>query len=149
MPKEIYESDPISVPEVRKILLDRAMEGEDLSYMQRIALEHAQLTSRISSDVAKKLVDDLIKTFSMTKKSAITLANFIPNNIEELKVLLGKEAGNYEQESFDKMLEKLNGLKLLTIDQIEKELKEIDDERAKSEDENKEIDESMIPEDLR
>ena len=149
MPKEIYESDPISVPEVRKILLDRAMEGEDLSYMQRIALEHAQLTSRISSDVAKKLVDDLMKTFSMTKKSAITLANFIPNNIEELKVLLGKEAGNYEQESFDKMLEKLNGLKLLTIDQIEKELKEIDDERAKSEDENKEIDESMIPEDIR
>lgn len=149
MPKEIYESDPISVPEVRKILLDRAMEGEDLSYMQRIALEHAQLTSRISSDVAKKIVDDLMKTFSMTKKSAITLANFIPNNIEELKVLLGKEAGNYEQESFDKMLEKLNGLKLLTIDQIEKELKEIDDERAKSEDENKEIDESMIPEDLR
>ena len=149
MPKEIYESDPISVPEVRKILLDRAMEGEDLSYMQRIALEHAQLTSRISSDVAKKLVDDLVKTFSMTKKSAITLANFIPNNIEELKVLLGKEAGNYEQESFDKMLEKLNGLKLLTIDQIEKELKEIDDERAKSEEENKEIDESMIPEDLR
>ena len=149
MPKEIYESDPISVPEVRKILLDRAMEGEDLSYMQRIALEHAQLTSRISSDVAKKLVDDLVKTFSMTKKSAITLANFISNNIEELKVLLGKEAGNYEQESFDKMLEKLNGLKLLTIDQIEKELKEIDDERAKSEDENKEIDESMIPEDLR
>ena len=139
MPKEIYESDPISVPEVRKILLDRAMEGEDLSYMQRIALEHAQLTSRISSDVAKKLVDDLVKTFSMTKKSAITLANFIPNNIEELKVLLGKEAGNYEQESFDKMLEKLNGLKLLTIDQIEKELKEIDDERAKSEDENKEL----------
>lgn len=68
MPKEIYESDPISVPEVRKILLDRAMEGEDLSYMQRIALEHAQLTSRISSDVAKKLVDDLMKTFSMTKK---------------------------------------------------------------------------------
>ena len=149
MPKEIYESDPISVPEVRKILLDRAMEGEDLSYMQRIALEHAQLTSRISSDSAKKLVDDLMKTFSMTKKSAITLANFIPNNIEELKVLLGKEAGNYEQESFDKMLEKLNGLKLLTIDQIEKELKEIDDERAKSEEENKEIDESMIPEDLR
>ena len=149
MPKEIYESDPISVPEVRKILLDRAMEGEDLSYMQRIALEHAQLTSRISSDVAKKLVDDLMKTFSMTKKSAITLANFIPNNIEELKVLLGKEAGNYEQESFDKMLEKLNGLKLLTIDQIEKELKEIDDERAKSEEENKEIDEFMIPEDLR
>ena len=149
MPKEIYESDPISVPEVRKILLDRAMEGEDLSYMQRIALEHAQLTSRISSDVAKKLVDDLMKTFSLTKKSAITLANFIPNNIEELKVLLGKEAGNYEQESFDKMLEKLNGLKLLTIDQIEKELKEIDDERAKSEEENKEIDESMIPEDLR
>ena len=98
---------------------------------------------------SKKLVDDLMKTFSMTKKSAITLANFIPNNIEELKVLLGKEAGNYEQESFDKMLEKLNGLKLLTIDQIEKELKEIDDERAKSEDENKEIDESMIPEDLR
>jgi len=149
MPKEIYESDPISVPEVRKILLDRAMEGEDLSYMQRIALEHAQLTSRISSNDAKKLVDDLMKTFSMTKKSAITLANFIPNNIEELKVLLGKEAGNYEQESFDKMLEKLNGLKLLTIDQIEKELKEIDDERAKTEDENKEIDESMIPEDLR
>ena len=76
MPKEIYESDPISVPEVRKILLDRAMEGEDLSYMQRIALEHAQLTSRISSDVAKKLVDDLAENIFNDKKKCNYLGKF-------------------------------------------------------------------------
>ena len=151
MPKEIYERDPISIPEVRQLLLDRAMEGEELSYMQRIALEHAHLTSRISAEAARSLIDELMNRFSMSKKGAITLANFMPDVIEEIKVLLGKEAGNFEQETFEEMLDLLNSIEFLSPEERESELQAIDEEEETDfiDDDDKDIDESMIPEDLR
>ena len=150
MPKEIYESDPISIPEVRQLLLDRAKEGEELSYMQRIALEHANLTSRVSAEVASSLISSLMDRFSVSKKGAITLANFVPNTIDEIKVLLGKESGNFEQETFEEMLELLLSIDLLSPEQRESELEELDEEaEAEILDDDKEIDESIIPEDLR
>jgi len=150
LPKEIYESDPISIPEVRQLLLDRAKEGEELSYMQRIALEHTNLTSRVSAEVASSLISSLMDRFSVSKKGAITLANFVPNTIDEIKVLLGKESGNFEQETFEEMLELLLSIDLLSPEQRESELEELDEEaEAEILDDDKEIDESIIPEDLR
>ncbi|MHA2501750.1 MAG: hypothetical protein ACXAE3_02585 [Candidatus Kariarchaeaceae archaeon] len=150
MSKEIHESDPISIPEVRQLLLDRAKEGEELSYMQRIALEHATLTSRVSSDVARRLIDEFMAKFSLTKKGAITLANFLPNTVDEIKVLLGKEAGNFEQETFEEMLNILLQADTLTEDERAQDLMELDEEEEEEEDlDDKEMDDSMIPEDLR
>lgn len=151
MSKEIYESDPISIPEVRQLLLDRANEGDELSYMQRIALEHATLTSRVSAKVAKSLVEELMEKFSLTKKGSITLANFLPDTVDEIKVLLGKESGNFEQETFEEMLNILLGVETLSMDQRAQELMQIDEEEEfdSEESDDKEIDESIIPEDLR
>jgi len=150
MPKEIYESNPISIPEVRQLLIDRAKEGEELSYMQRIALEHAHLTSRISAETANHLIEELVEKFSLSKKGAITLANFIPDMVEEIKVLLGKESGNFEQETFEEMLELLLSVELLSPEQAEIELESIDEEEEESfGEEEKEVDDAMIPDDLR
>ena len=129
------------------MLIDRAAEGSELSYMQRIALEHAQLTSRITAETAENLIGTLVENFRLSKKGSITLANFIPNSIDEIKVLLGKEAGNFEQETFDEMLKLLLSVELLDEKERKMDIEEIEEEAASAED--KEIDESMIPEDLR
>ncbi len=63
MPKEIYQSEPISLPEVKDLLIKRSHDGEELSYMQRIALEHAQLVSRISAETSQQLMTELIEKF--------------------------------------------------------------------------------------
>ena len=82
MPKEIYHSEAISLPEVKELLVQRAKESDGLSYMLRIALEHAQLVSKVSGENAKKLVEELVEEFRITDKGAITLANFLPDTIE-------------------------------------------------------------------
>jgi len=150
MPKEIYNSEPISLPEVRNLLLQRAKEGEELSYMQRIALEHAQLVARISSDDAKLLIDLLREKFRISEQGLITLVNFMPDTIDEIRQLLGKDAITMETETLYVILEEL--LKVERLDEAKKksELEELDaedDDDDELEDE-KEIDESMIPEDL-
>ncbi|MDH5401657.1 MAG: hypothetical protein OEZ01_04050 [Candidatus Heimdallarchaeota archaeon] len=147
IPKEIFHSKAISLPEVRNLLLKRAAEGNELSYMQRIALEHAHLTSRISAESSVKLVHDLIETFRISDKGAITIANYMPDNIHELRQLLGKEASDKETETLEKLIEMILSIERLDEGQKEKELKDLDNAEEDEEDE-KVVDESIIPEDL-
>ena len=71
VPKEIYHSEPISIPEVKQLLIARAKDGDELSYMQRIALEHAQLVTKISAESAKSLIEELMEKFRLSDKAAL------------------------------------------------------------------------------
>ncbi len=147
MPKEIYQSEPISIPEVKDLLIKRSQDGEELSYMQRIALEHAQLVSRISAESSQKLMTELIEKFRLSDKAAITLANYLPDMIDEIRQLLGKEVSMMETETITEILELL-----LAVEKIEEKDRRIDIDSLESketEEEEKEIDSSTIPEDLR
>ncbi|MHA2170727.1 MAG: hypothetical protein ACXAB7_12605 [Candidatus Kariarchaeaceae archaeon] len=147
MPKEIYHSEPISIPEVKQLLIARAKDGDELSYMQRIALEHAQLVTKISAESAKSLIEELMEKFRLSDKAALTLANFMPNTIDEIRQLLGKEIVAMETETVEEILESLLAVELL--DEMEKAIDIDEIEDIPLEDEEKEIDESMVPEDLR
>ncbi|MHA2091653.1 MAG: hypothetical protein ACW98K_12425 [Candidatus Kariarchaeaceae archaeon] len=147
MPKEIYHSEPISIPEVKQLLIARAKDGDELSYMQRIALEHAQLVTKISAESAKSLIEELMEKFRLSDKAALTLANFMPNTIDEIQQLLGKEIVAMETETVEEILESLLAVELL--DEMEKAIDIDEIEDIPLEDEEKEIDESMVPEDLR
>ncbi len=147
MPKEIYHSEPISIPEVKQLLIARAKDGDELSYMQRIALEHAQLVTKISAESAKSLIEELMEKFRLSDKAALTLANFMPNTIDEIRQLLGKEIVAMETETVEEILESLLAVELL--DEIEKTIDIDEIEGIPNDDEEKEIDESMVPEDLR
>jgi DNA-directed RNA polymerase subunit F len=147
VPKEIYHSEPISIPEVKQLLIARAKDGDELSYMQRIALEHAQLVTKISAESAKSLIEELMEKFRLSDKAALTLANFMPNTIDEIRQLLGKEIVAMETETVEEILESLLAVELL--DEMEKAIDIDEIEDIPLEDEEKEIDESMVPEDLR
>ncbi|OLS23315.1 MAG: hypothetical protein HeimC2_27170 [Candidatus Heimdallarchaeota archaeon LC_2] len=146
MPKEIYRSDPISLPEVKKLLLDRSKE-EELSYMQRIALEHAQIVARITDVDAKKLIDIFIEKYRLSNNGAITLANYMPDTIDEIRQLLGKDAISMETETIEEILNELSNIKLL--DEKEKYIDLDKLVQAEEAEEEKEVDESQIPKDLR
>jgi len=148
MPKEVYHSDPISIPEVRELLIERAKEGEELSYMQRIALEHAQLVSRISAEKSKELIDELIEKFRISSKGAITLANFIPTTVDETRQLLWKEALSMETETLEEILELVMRTELLEEATKTKQLADLEEITEEAEEE-KEVDDSMIPDDLK
>ncbi len=112
MPKEIHSSIPVSIPEVREMLLARKKDAEkqmeELTYMQSVALDHAQLISKISAENAKNLVEELMTTFDISDKGAITLANYMPDTVDEIRVLLDPESKTMETEILEKILEMLN-----------------------------------------
>ncbi|RMG21708.1 MAG: hypothetical protein D6732_26945 [Methanobacteriota archaeon] len=114
MPKEIHSSIPVSIPEVRELLLARKKEvekeQEELSYMQMVALDHAILISQISAENARNLVENLMTTFNISDKGAITLANYMPDTIDEVRALLDPESKTMETETLEKILEMLNAV---------------------------------------
>jgi DNA-directed RNA polymerase subunit F len=147
LPEEIHHRELISLPEVREILLDRLKETEDLSYVQRIALEHAQLVARIDAPTAKELIDGLMEKFRISHKGAITLANYMPDTIDEIRQLLDKDATLMETETIQEILDTLSSVERLS--KKDKEI-QIEDESEDTEfiEEEKETDESIVPEDV-
>ena len=148
MPEEIHYSEPISLPEVRELLLKRLQETDDLSYVQRIALEHAQLVARVESDKAIELIDELVEKFRISNKGAITLANYMPDTIDEIRQLLDKDATLMETETIQEILETLSSVDRLSAKDKEKSM-QIANMNDDIIDEDVETDKSVIPEDLR
>ena len=87
MPREITNKSPVTIAEARELLIERS-EADELSYLQRGALEHAHITAKVSAEIAKELTGILVSRYGIELDNAITLVNILPNNIDELRQLL-------------------------------------------------------------
>ena len=97
MPKEIINEEEVTLPQVKKLLGQRSKEGE-LSFQQSITLEHASSFSRMAPAVATKLVDRLLKTFTINRAQAVQIVNIAPITVEELKSILDTKATSFTDE---------------------------------------------------
>ncbi|MGQ4913048.1 MAG: hypothetical protein ACP6KW_12845 [Candidatus Thorarchaeota archaeon] len=99
MPKEIISEEEITLPQVKKLLAQRAKEGPDEpSFQQVITLEHATQFSKMAPAVAAKLVDRLIKNYGITRATAVQVVNIAPITIEELKTIIDARSTNLSEE---------------------------------------------------
>ena len=87
MPKEIINKEEITLPQVKKILIQRRKEGE-LSFQQTITLEHASAFSKIAPAVSVKLVERLVKKFNISQAQAVQIVNIAPTSKEEMRTIL-------------------------------------------------------------
>ncbi|MBK5113181.1 MAG: hypothetical protein KGD59_03480 [Candidatus Heimdallarchaeota archaeon] len=106
MPKETIDIKPVSLPEVVAIFNKRKKAGE-LNYLQRIALEHAQRSSKINSKQARTLIKNLMTEFELTEEIAISIINFMPETLDELRVFIQDASRVYSTEEVEKMLDLL------------------------------------------
>lgn len=104
MPKETLNKEPVSLPEVVTIFNKRKKDDE-LNYLQRIALEHAQRSSKITGKQAKTLVKKLITDFELSEHVAINIVNFMPETLDELRVFIQDASKIYSTEETQKILE--------------------------------------------
>lgn len=91
MPKKIIKKRAVSLPEVADIFKKREKDSE-LNYLQRIAQEHAQQASKIKASKAKKIIKQLTGEYDLSKKTAITIVNFRPLTLNELRIFLQEES---------------------------------------------------------
>ena len=103
MPKEIISREPISLSEVVAIFKKREKVSE-LNYLQRIAQDHATQAGKISATKAKKIIKTLMKDFDLQERTAITIINFVPQTIDELRIFLQDESRVIPTEEAEKIL---------------------------------------------
>lgn len=100
--KKIIDTDPITIAEVKEILTELS-EQYELTYEQNLALDHVTKFSKLDEEKAKKLVEELSETLKKTQ--AVKIADIMPEDMADLRLLFAKERGTYKKEDLEKILE--------------------------------------------
>jgi DNA-directed RNA polymerase subunit F len=103
MSKKIIESKPLTLAEVKSTLTKRGKKAE-LSYIQRVTLEHTVKFSYLPARSAKSLVSKLIKKFEMDEPLAIQLVNIVPSTVEEVTAFLARTPRSYTPDEVSDIL---------------------------------------------
>ncbi|MFW9934716.1 MAG: RNA polymerase Rpb4 family protein [Candidatus Thorarchaeota archaeon] len=106
MVKEIVESTPLTLAEVKAILTKRGKKAE-LSYIQRVTLDHTIKFSSLPARTAKTLVRKLVKKFEMEEALAIQLVDIAPTTTDELASFLARAPRTYTPDEVSDILELL------------------------------------------
>jgi DNA-directed RNA polymerase subunit F len=84
----VSEKREITVAEARKLLMDKA---EELDPLQRRVLEYTIRFSRLDSEAAKELVNELVNDAEIDRGLAVQIVNSMPASIPELRTFLGRQ----------------------------------------------------------
>ncbi len=106
MAKEIVESRPLTLAEVKMTLIKRGKKAE-LSYIQRVTLDHTMKFSSLPARTAKALVKKFVKKYEMEEPLAIQLVDIAPTTSEELASFLARAPRTYTSDELSDILELL------------------------------------------
>lgn len=110
--KNIISETPITLPEVKELLLGISKRRPELDYVQKKVLANAEKTAKLSLADAKKLHQELV-SMGIENEKAVELVNIMPNNKDELRALFAKERKQPESDTLDKILEIMSSYKRL------------------------------------
>jgi DNA-directed RNA polymerase subunit F len=102
--KEFYSEEPVTIAEVKKLLTAISKDKEELEYVQKKALEHAQHAAKVSYTDATKMVNEMTEA-GISKEKAIEVINAMPANLDELRAFFAKERKPVETAELEKLLE--------------------------------------------
>ncbi len=84
----VTEKKEITIPEARKLLMDKA---EELDPLQRRVLEYTIRFSKLDSETAKQLTDELVDDADIDRSLAVQIVNAMPGSVPELRTFLGRQ----------------------------------------------------------
>jgi DNA-directed RNA polymerase subunit F len=103
MVKDVLEAQPLTLAEVKSTLSKRQRKAE-LSYIQRVTLEHTIKFSSFTASQSRSLVKKLMK-FDMEKALAIQIIDASVTTADELASFLAKAPKLYSEEEIKQILE--------------------------------------------
>jgi len=101
---EVLKERLITNAEALKILEKREKKGE-LTYEQKKSLEILKKFSKISEDKAKKLAEELRKIEKLRERHIIAIVNLLPEDRDDLRVIMHKDYGLLDEEEKIQILE--------------------------------------------
>jgi DNA-directed RNA polymerase subunit F len=102
---EVKEEKMILWAKARKLLEAKEKEsGKELGYEQKNALEHLRKFSKLSEKKAKDMLEELGKIDRLKERQKINIANMLPHDMDDLKVLFANEVITLSDEDKKKIL---------------------------------------------
>lgn len=95
----------VSLAEVKNILAKINKEREELTYEQRIALEHAQKFAKISVKKTQDMINELQKIENIEAHHAYVIADMLPLTEDDVKAIFAKERYTLKENEIKKILE--------------------------------------------
>jgi DNA-directed RNA polymerase subunit F len=94
----------VSLAEVKN-LLEKEQKKRELTYEQKLALEHAKHFSQISLAKTKKMVSELMKIERITEPFAYKIVDILPMHPEEVRAIFAKERFTLEDKEIKKIIQ--------------------------------------------
>jgi DNA-directed RNA polymerase subunit F len=93
----------VSLAEVKN-LLEKEEKRRELTYEQKLALEHAKHFSKIGITKARKMVEELVKLERITEPFAHKIVDILPTHPDEVRAIFAKERFTLEEDETNKII---------------------------------------------
>lgn len=88
--KELLSKKPVSLAHVKELLSSRDYSTKESTYEQTQTLDYATKFAKLSNDKAESLFNNLLNLDGMTEELAVKIVDFLPEDLEAMKLLLSK-----------------------------------------------------------
>jgi DNA-directed RNA polymerase subunit F len=101
----------VALAEVRALLEQAERERGELSYEQKLALDHARTFAvRLEADKARELAERLAKLSpKITPAYAVKIADLLPEHADDVRAVFAKERFQLEADEIAKILDTVRG----------------------------------------
>ena len=100
----VVDAKPISMAEAKEIMTSQEKDKE-LTYEQKLALEHLNKFTVLDAPVAKKLLEEVSGVLRMSDETKIQILNLLPKTPDELRMIFTRENFSLKENEIKKILE--------------------------------------------
>lgn len=100
----IVKEELITDAEAKEIL-EKISKEKELKYEQKNALDLLKKFVSLDAEKARKLVEELKTIPTLRERQIAAIVNFLPQDLDELRVVLHKEYTSLSKEEHEKILE--------------------------------------------
>lgn len=93
----------VSLAEVKN-LLEKEEKKRELTYEQKLALEHAKHFAKLGLTKSKKMADELVTIDRITEPFAYKIVDILPMHPDEVRAIFAKERFTLEDNEIKKIL---------------------------------------------
>ncbi len=105
MVDELADAEILSLPEVHHLIERERAERGELSYEQRLSLEHAKAFDRMgNAEDAKEMIEELSELDRVSLKQAVKIADVFPLSPKELETIFSEDRQEFTEEHADTIM---------------------------------------------
>jgi len=101
---KVIDTKPVGMPEAKKVMASREKDKE-LTYEQKLALEHLKKFTKLKPTEAKNFLEELSGVLRMSEETKIQILNLLPKTPDELRMIFTREKFSLKDEEIKKILE--------------------------------------------